>query len=52
MTPAHIYMLQSPELFNVPYWMLVARLPVQVALLALIAWLTFPATANTAAFKP
>ena len=42
-TPAHIYMLRSPELFNVPYWLLVARLPVQVALLSLIAWVTFPA---------
>ena len=42
-TPAHIYMLQSPELFNVPYWLLVARLPVQVALLSLIAWVTFTA---------
>lgn len=38
-TPAHLYMLQRPELFPaVPYWALVARLPVQVALLALIAW--------------
>ncbi len=38
-TPAHIYMLQAPELFaSVPYWALVLRLPVQVALLALIAW--------------
>ena len=37
-TPAHIYMLQRPELFEVPYWALVARLPVQVALLALIWW--------------
>ncbi|MEO7057266.1 MAG: hypothetical protein ABI281_13415 [Caldimonas sp.] len=37
-TPAHIYMLQHPELFGVPYWALVARLPLQVALLALIAW--------------
>ena len=37
-TPAHIYMLQQPELFGVPYWALVARLPIQVALLALIAW--------------
>ena len=39
-TPAHFYMLQRPELFaNVPYWALVARLPLQLALLALIAWL-------------
>ncbi len=39
-TPAHIYMLQRPELFDVPYGALVARLPLQVALLALIAWST------------
>ena len=39
-TPAHIYMLQRPELFGVPYWALVARLPLQAALLALIAWST------------
>ena len=39
-TPAHFYMLQRPELFPVPYWTLVLRLPVQVALLALIAWST------------
>lgn len=37
-TPAHIYMLQRPDLFDVPYWALVLRLPVQAALLALIAW--------------
>ena len=37
-TPAHIYMLQQPELFPVPYWALVLRLPLQVALLALVAW--------------
>ena len=37
-TPAHFYMLQRPELFHVPYWALVARLPLQAALLALIAW--------------
>jgi uncharacterized membrane protein len=40
-TPVHIHMLQSPDQFDVPYWMLVARLPLQVALLALIAWSTF-----------
>ena len=40
-TPAHIYMLQEPELFpSVPYWALVLRLPLQVALLALIVWST------------
>ena len=41
-TPAHIYMLQRPDLFHVPYWALVSRLPLQVALLALIAWSTAP----------
>ena len=41
-TPAHFYMLQRPELFGVPYWALVLRIPVQVALLALIAWSTTP----------
>jgi uncharacterized membrane protein len=39
-TPVHIYMLESPELFSVPYWALVLRLPLQAALLALIAWST------------
>lgn len=39
-TPCHVYMLQRPELFEVPYWALVLRLPVQAALLALIAWST------------
>lgn len=39
-TPAHFYMLQRPELFGVPYWALIARLPLQAALLALIAWCT------------
>lgn len=37
-TPAHIYMLQRPELFPVPIWVLWLRLPIQVALLGLIAW--------------
>ncbi len=37
-TPCHIYMLQRPELFDVPYWALVLRLPVQLGLLALILW--------------
>ena len=43
-TPAHIYMLQSSDLFGVPYWALVLRLPVQVGLLMLIWWSTRPAT--------
>src|ERR1700722_4753057 len=37
-TPAHIYMLQRPDLFAGPYWALILRLPLQAALLALIAW--------------
>lgn len=46
-TPAHIYMLQRPELFGVPFWALVLRLPLQAALLALIAWSAiWPATAS------
>jgi uncharacterized membrane protein len=39
-TPAHIYMLQQPGLFPaLPYWGLLLRLPLQVALLTLIAWI-------------
>ncbi len=37
-TPANIYMLQRWDLFPIPYWVLVARLPVQLALLWVIAW--------------
>ncbi|MEJ7688042.1 MAG: hypothetical protein WKG52_14225 [Variovorax sp.] len=49
-TPAHIYMLQRPDLFaSIPYWALVLRLPVQVALLALIAWSTARPRGNGAA---
>jgi uncharacterized membrane protein len=39
-TPANVYMLQRADLFHVPLWLLVARLPLQVALLALIYWAT------------
>jgi len=39
-TPANIYMLQHAELFNVPRWALIVRLPFQLALLALILWCT------------
>jgi len=39
-TPAHIYMLQQPELFGVPVWLLWARLPIQAGLLWLIWWST------------
>lgn len=40
-TPVHLYMQQQPDVFEVPYWTLVARLPLQAALLWLIAWSTF-----------
>ena len=47
-TPAHIYMLQQPQLFpSVPGWALVLRLPLQVALLALMAWLAPRSAAQT-----
>ena len=39
-TPANVYMLQHWDQFPVPYWALVARLPLQVALLVVIAWST------------
>ncbi len=39
-TPANIYMLQQADQFPVPYWALLLRLPLQVALLALIWWST------------
>jgi uncharacterized membrane protein len=40
-TPANVYMLQHAELFNVPRWALIVRLPFQAALLALILWSTW-----------
>jgi uncharacterized membrane protein len=50
-TPAHLYMLQQPGLFpSVPYWALVLRLPLQAALLALIAWIASrPADSSSSA---
>ena len=39
-TPANIYMLERHDLFHVPFWLLVARLPLQVILLSLIVWST------------
>lgn len=40
-TPANIYMLQQAADYPaVPYWALVLRLPLQLVLLALIAWST------------
>jgi uncharacterized membrane protein len=43
-TPAHFYMLQRRDLFAVPYWALVLRLPLQAALLTLIWWSTISRT--------
>jgi uncharacterized membrane protein len=51
-TPAHVYMLQRPELFDVPYWALVLRLPVQAALLGLIAWSTWPIRGGRGGCQP
>ena len=42
-TPANVFMLQHAELFNVPHWALIVRLPFQVLLLALILWSTWTA---------
>src|ERR1700759_5188704 len=39
-TPANVYMLQHADLFNVPRWALILRLPFQAILLALILWST------------
>lgn len=41
-TPANVYMLQRADLFDIPIWILVARLPLQLVLLALIWWSTAP----------
>lgn len=46
--PVHVYKLLRPELFEVPYWLLVLRLRVQLALLASITWSTCPRTAPEA----
>jgi uncharacterized membrane protein len=40
-TQANVYMLQHAELFNVPRWALIVRLPFQGVLLALILWSTW-----------
>lgn len=45
-TPANVYMLKHPELFDIPVWILVARLPFQVLLLALILWSSKPVAAS------
>jgi uncharacterized membrane protein len=41
-TPANVYMLQHADAFGVPVWALVLRLPLQLLLLALIAWVSAP----------
>ena len=47
-TPVHVWMLQTADLWPVPYWALVLRLPLQLALLALIVWSTSPSTPSRA----
>jgi uncharacterized membrane protein len=42
-------MLQRPDLFGIPVWILIARLPLQIALLALIWWSTAPIAIVTTA---
>jgi uncharacterized membrane protein len=39
-TPANLFMLQHAARFNLPYWLLLARLPLQLVLLGIIAWST------------
>jgi uncharacterized membrane protein len=43
-TRANVYMLEHADRFSVPYALLVCRLPLQVGLLALIAWSSDAAT--------
>src|ERR1700722_7004386 len=45
-TPANVYMLQHAELFDVPRWALIVRLPFQLLLLALILWSTWTPRLN------
>ena len=53
LTPAHLDMLQQPALFpSVPYWALVVRLPLQVALLVLIAWIASRPVAPSSSSEP
>jgi uncharacterized membrane protein len=39
-TPANVYMLERPDHFGISVWVLIARLVLQVGLLALILWST------------
>jgi uncharacterized membrane protein len=41
-TPANVYMLQRADLFDIPVWILIARLPLQIVLLVLIYWVARP----------
>lgn len=42
-TLANVHMFQHPDLFpSIPYWLLVVRFPVQVALIWLIWWCSRP----------
>lgn len=50
-TPANVYMFQQAELFPVPYWLLLLRLPLQVELL-LIIWLSTIRRATSATVSP
>lgn len=52
-TPVHVWMLQTADPWPVPYWALVARLPLQAALLALIVWSTAaPRALSRVSFRP
>lgn len=51
-TPANVYMLQHAELFNLPRWAFIVRLPFQAALLALILWSTWTAPSACIDSKP
>ncbi|MEO5627110.1 MAG: hypothetical protein ABIQ70_13970 [Dokdonella sp.] len=47
-TPCHVYMLQQPQLFDVPMWALWLRLPVQVGLI----WVIWAAIKSDVAHPP
>ncbi|KQT43678.1 MULTISPECIES: hypothetical protein [unclassified Methylophilus] len=51
-TPANVFMLQNASQFpEVPYWALVARLPLQILLLLCIWWATKPPVLHFRATK-
>jgi uncharacterized membrane protein len=45
-TPANVHMLLHAQDFDIPFGLLVARLPLQLLLLALIAWVSMRPTRN------